>query len=54
LVATLRYASWPIAEYGLLVRLGFHIVVVLLEEPHLRQEQGADYDEYCRGVPRWI
>jgi len=49
-----RYASWTIAEYGLLVWLGFHIVVVLLEEPHLREEQGVAYDEYCRRVPRWI
>src|SRR5262249_23226787 len=37
----LRYASWRITAYGLLVWLGFHIVVVFLEEPHLRQEQGA-------------
>jgi len=50
----IRYASWRITAYGLLVWLGFHIVVVLLEEPHLRQEQGAAYDEYCRRVPRWI
>jgi uncharacterized protein (TIGR03435 family) len=50
----LRYASWPIAEYGLFVWLSFHIVVVLLEEPHLRDERGAAYDDYCRRVPRWI
>jgi protein-S-isoprenylcysteine O-methyltransferase Ste14 len=50
----LRYASWPVAEYGLFVWLGFHIVVVLLEEPHLREERGAAYDEYCRRVPRWV
>src|SRR5690349_5203584 len=29
----LRYMSWRIAVYGLFVWLGFHIVVVLLEEP---------------------
>ena len=50
----LRFASWPIAEYGLLVWLGFHIVVVLLEEPHLREQRGPSYEEYCRQVPRWI
>jgi len=50
----IRYASGRITAYGLLVWLGFHIVVVVLEEPHLRQEQGAAYDEYCRRVPRWI
>src|SRR5262249_56435726 len=31
----LRYASWRIAAYGVLVWLSFHIVVVFLEEPHL-------------------
>ena len=50
----LRYMSWRIAVYGLFVWLGFHIVVVLLEEPHLRHERGAAYDEYCRRVPRWV
>jgi protein-S-isoprenylcysteine O-methyltransferase Ste14/pimeloyl-ACP methyl ester carboxylesterase len=50
----LHYASLRIAEYGLVVWLGFHIIVVLLEEPHLRDERGLAYDEYCRRVPRWI
>jgi protein-S-isoprenylcysteine O-methyltransferase Ste14 len=50
----LRFASWSIAEYGLLVWLGFHIVVVVFEEPHLREQRGASYEEYCRQVPRWI
>jgi protein-S-isoprenylcysteine O-methyltransferase Ste14 len=50
----LRFSSWPIAEYGLLVWLHFHIVVVLLEEPHLREQRGPSYEEYCRQVPRWI
>ena len=50
----IRYRSWPIAEYGLFVWLGFHIVVVRLEEPHLREERGQSYDDYCRQVPRWI
>ena len=50
----LRYRSTSIAEYGFFVWLGFHIVVVLLEEPHLREERGLSYEEYCRRVPRWI
>jgi protein-S-isoprenylcysteine O-methyltransferase Ste14 len=40
--------------YGALLWLSFHIVVVFLEEPHLRKERGASYEEYCRGVPRWL
>jgi pimeloyl-ACP methyl ester carboxylesterase/protein-S-isoprenylcysteine O-methyltransferase Ste14 len=50
----IRWASWPIAEYGLFVWLGFHIVVVVLEEPHLLEERGPSYQEYCRRVPRWF
>jgi len=49
----LRFASWPIAEYGFFVGLGFHLVVIAFEEPHLREERGPSYDEYCRQVPRW-
>ena len=30
------------------------LFVRLYEEPHLRKTFGADYEEYCRNVPRWI
>ena len=40
--------------YGLCVWLGFHLFVVLYEEPHLRKKFGPAYEEYCREVPRWI
>jgi protein-S-isoprenylcysteine O-methyltransferase Ste14 len=50
----LRFASWPIAEYGLFMWLVFHLVVVGIEEPHLRDERGASYEAYCRQVPRWL
>jgi protein-S-isoprenylcysteine O-methyltransferase Ste14 len=29
-------------------------LVVLLEEPELRERFGAEYEEYCRRVPRYI
>jgi protein-S-isoprenylcysteine O-methyltransferase Ste14 len=29
-------------------------VLVLLEERELRDRFGAEYEEYCRQVPRWI
>lgn len=48
------FASLRLAVYGLVVALCFHLVVVLLEEPHLRKERGPSYDEYCRRVPRWL
>lgn len=47
-------ASRRIAVYGLFLWLMFHLVVVLLEEPHLRASRGASYDEYRRKTPRWL
>jgi protein-S-isoprenylcysteine O-methyltransferase Ste14 len=34
--------------------LGVALFVVLYEEPTLRRKFGADYEAYCRNVPRWI
>lgn len=30
------------------------VFVMAYEEPTLRRKFGADYEEYCRNVPRWI
>jgi len=48
------FGSWRVAEYGLIAAVMFHVVVIAIEEPHLRAKQGAAYDEYCRRVPRWF
>jgi protein-S-isoprenylcysteine O-methyltransferase Ste14 len=48
------FASQDVAVYGCALWLCFHVVVVGLEEPHLRRERGAAYDEYRRQVPRWF
>jgi protein-S-isoprenylcysteine O-methyltransferase Ste14 len=42
-----------LAYFAFLVPV-FHLVVVYLEEPHLRKKYGADYEKYLRSVPRWI
>lgn len=34
--------------------LGVHLFVVMYEEPTLRKKFGADYEEYCRNVRRWL
>jgi protein-S-isoprenylcysteine O-methyltransferase Ste14 len=34
--------------------VGVALFVRLYEEPTLRGKFGADYEEYCRNVPRWI
>ena len=48
------FASWRVAEFGAVAAVAFHLVVLLIEEPHLRRVRGAEYEEYCRQVPRWL
>ena len=36
------------------VALGVHLFVMFYEEPTLRGKFGADYEEYCRNVRRWL
>ena len=48
------YGSWGVALYGLLFGCWLHFVVKVIEEPHLRKERGAVYEEYCKRVPRWL
>ena len=36
------------------VAVAVHTFVVAYEEPTLRRTFGADYDAYCRAVPRWL
>jgi len=38
----------------LAVALGIHLFVMFYEEPTLRRKFGADYEEYCRNVNRWL
>jgi protein-S-isoprenylcysteine O-methyltransferase Ste14 len=48
------FASRAILEYAVFVFLCFHLVVVLLEEPHLRSREPAAYDTFVRSTPRWL
>jgi protein-S-isoprenylcysteine O-methyltransferase Ste14 len=48
------FRSSEVAYYGVVLFFLFHLVVVFIEEPHLRTERGADYEEYFRRVPRWL
>jgi len=53
---TVVYRSWQpsaLARTALLFVLG-HLAVVYLEEPGVRRRFGADYDDYCSRVPRWL
>jgi protein-S-isoprenylcysteine O-methyltransferase Ste14 len=40
--------------YTLFVGIGFHVRVVLGEEPWLRRTHGAAWDDYVRRVRRWL
>ena len=51
---SLLFESRPLLRYAVIVWVGFHLFVILYEEPTLREKFGASYEEYCRAVPRWI
>jgi len=48
------YGSLLVVAYGFLVLLAFRLFARLYEEPTLKRLFGAQYEEYCRKVPRWI
>jgi protein-S-isoprenylcysteine O-methyltransferase Ste14 len=50
----LFFAEWRIAVYALIVALGFHTFVLLVEEPSLQDQFGETYLKYKRAVRRWI
>jgi protein-S-isoprenylcysteine O-methyltransferase Ste14 len=50
----LVFQSWAVAVYAGVMALGFHLFVILYEEPTLTRLFGADYEAYRNSVPRWI
>jgi protein-S-isoprenylcysteine O-methyltransferase Ste14 len=46
--------SVRVLEYGAAVWVGFHLFVLIYEEPTLRHSYGPEYAEFCAHVPRWI
>jgi protein-S-isoprenylcysteine O-methyltransferase Ste14 len=50
----IAFRSLAVAEYAVAVAVGFHIVVLAVEEPALQTEFGTAYAEYCRHVRRWL
>ncbi len=51
---SLLFRSAGLLEYAALVAIGFHLFVLLQEEPTLRKKMGAAYEQYTQDVPRWI
>ena len=50
----LFFGSVRVLEYGIAVWVGFHLFVLLYEEPILRKSYGFEYEDFCANVPRWI
>jgi len=50
----LFFHSATLAVYALAVTTGFHLFVVLYEEPALRKQFGKSYEDYCLIVSRWL
>ncbi len=48
------FQSLRLFAYALIAWLACHAFVVLYEEPSLRRRFGAQYDDYCQRIPRWI
>ncbi len=48
------FRSWDLAIYLVSVAVGFHLFVLLYEEPTLKRKYGEVYEVYCRNVRRWI
>jgi protein-S-isoprenylcysteine O-methyltransferase Ste14 len=40
--------------YAAAVAVAFHVFVLYYEEPTLRRTFGAEFEAYCRQVPRWV
>lgn len=48
------FLSWSLVVYAAVMAVCFHLFVIAYEEPHLRREFGASYDDYAQRVHRWV
>jgi protein-S-isoprenylcysteine O-methyltransferase Ste14 len=50
----LLFGDGDVLVYAAAVALGFHLFVLLYEEPTLRRTYGSEYEAYCAQVRRWV
>ena len=50
----LLFGNVRVLEYGAIVWLAFHLFVLGYEEPKLKSTFAAEYEAFCKNVPRWI
>jgi protein-S-isoprenylcysteine O-methyltransferase Ste14 len=48
------FGSIALLVWAAATALAFHLVVLLYEEPGLRNRFGSDYERYLSTVPRWL
>lgn len=48
------YQRMILVHYFIFLCILFHLVVVMIEEPHLKRKFGKDYEEYRKKVRRWF
>lgn len=48
------FTSIDAIVFGILFFIGVNIVVIFIEEPHLKEVHGEEYTEYLKSTPRWI
>ena len=48
------WSSRTLIIYTVLFMIGFHVRVLLVEEPWARRQFGAEWDAYRARVPRWV
>lgn len=48
------FAAASLVVYAVALFGAFYLVVVFLEEPHLRRRDPGRFSAYCRSVPRWL
>ena len=48
------FRSWPLALYGAILGLAFHLRILFYEEPWLARTFGTEWNAYRERVPRWL
>jgi len=51
---TFMFLQMTLLIYTLCFGIGFHLLVILYEEPRLTEQFGAEYRDYCTKVGRWL
>ncbi len=53
LCEAIAFRSTSLGAYLIFLALGFHLFIIVVEEPGLRRRFGDEYRQYCQSVPRW-